>query len=93
MTDRQREETRAYSVSVTFRSGGEPYAVQAYRIDAVDAFDAERLARDEARTSVYYDARIPDLDLVVDLTPVEPEDDPPPPATSSAGAGRSRRVS
>ena len=93
MTDRQREETRAYSVSVTFRSGEEAYAVQTYHIDAVDAFDAERLARDQARESVYYDARIPDLDLAVDLAPIEPEDDPPPQAPSSAGDGRSRPVS
>lgn len=92
MTDRQSEEMRAYCVSVTFRSGCEAYAYQTYRVDAVDLFDAERLARDQARTSVYYDERIPDLDLAVDLAPIEPEDDPPPPATSPVGAGGPRPV-
>lgn len=77
MTDRQRGETRAYFVSVTFRSGCEAYAVQTYHTEAVDAFDAERLARDEARDSVYFDLRIPDLDLVVDVEAGEPDDDPP----------------
>lgn len=92
MTDRQREETRAYSVPVTFRSGREAYASQSYRIDAVDKFDAERRARDEACKSVYYDARIPDLNLVVDFAPSEPEDDPPPPAASPVGVRRFRSV-
>ena len=77
MTDRQRGETRAYFVSVTFRSGCEAYAVQTYQIDAADAFDAERLAREEARDSVYFDLRVPDLDLVVDFETGEPDDDPP----------------
>lgn len=90
MTDRQREETRAYTVSVIFRSGSEPYASETYRIDAIDAFDAERLARDEARESVYCNARIPDLNLALDLAQIEPEDDPPPPASPPAGAGRPR---
>lgn len=85
MTDRQREDTRAFSVSITFRSGQEPYAAQTYRVDAVDAFDAERIARDQARASVYHDGRIPDLDLAVDVTPSDPEDDPPPSASSPAG--------
>lgn len=92
MTDCQREETRAYFVSATFLSGCDPFAVQAYRVDAVDVFDAERLARDEARGSVYCDPRIPEFGLDVDVTPTDPEDDPPPPAASSAGAGSIRPV-
>lgn len=82
MTDRQREETRAYSVSVTFRSGHEPYAAQAFEIVASDEFDAERLARDRAAESVYHDVRIPDLSLDVNveaIEPTDPDEDPPPP--------------
>ncbi|MBV1686426.1 hypothetical protein KRR38_01745 [Novosphingobium sp. G106] len=96
MTDRQREETRAYSVSVTFRSGCEPYAIQAFEVFAIDEFDAERLARDRASESVYHDVRIPDLSLDVTVELIEPTDpdDPPPSAASpAAGTGWSRPAS
>jgi hypothetical protein len=88
MTDHRREETRAFTVSVTFRSGPEAYAAETYLLDAAGAFHAARLARDRARDRVYHDARIPDLDLVVDITPFEPEPDPPSPAVTSAGRPR-----
>jgi hypothetical protein len=89
MTDRQREETRAYSVSVTFRSGGEPFASESFEVHAIDEFDAERRARDVAGCSPCYNERIPDLDVTVMVaSPAGPEDDPPTPVARSPAPAR-----
>jgi hypothetical protein len=81
MTDRQREETSAFYVTITFHSAGESFATETYTVLAPDEFEAERLGREQARGSVYHDERVPSLGLAAvveeDEDPPEPDDEPP----------------
>jgi hypothetical protein len=73
---------------VSYLTGGCIYAREAFELEAPDAFEAERLARDRAAASSFYNLRVPEfgIEVVVEDRPV-PGDDPPP-----AGPGAVRPV-
>lgn len=83
MNDRSQQQTRAFDVCVEFQSDGATYAQESYQIEALDEYDAERLARERAEDSAYYDPRVPDLGLHVTVEaegPTGPDTDPASPA-------------
>lgn len=76
MTHHPQTMLHAYSVSVEFQSGGITYGQERYEIAAADEYHAERIAREQAQQSVYFDERIPDLGLQVAVEPADPDDGP-----------------
>lgn len=70
--------TRPYVVTATFQSGGETFAAERFIIEVVDGLEPYAIARVRADESVYANDRIPDLEIVLKLVPIDPKDPEPP---------------
>ena len=75
--------TRPYVVTATFQSGGETFATERFIIEVVDSLEACAIARARAHESVYANDRIPELEIVLDLAPIDPKDPEPEPPSAA----------
>lgn len=75
--------TRPYVVTATFQSGGETFATERFIIEVIDGLEPYAIARARADESVYANDRIPDLEIVLTLVPIDPRDpEPQPPSVA-----------
>ena len=75
--------TRPYVVTAIFQSGGETFAIERFIIEVVDGLEPYTIARVRADESVYSNHRIPDLEIVLILVPIDPKDREPQPPSAA----------
>lgn len=81
MFDSSRADMRLFAIIVAFRSTDMIYAIERFHLLAADTADADHRARIRASASVYWNERIPDLGIDIEVMELpDPEDDPPTPA-------------
>lgn len=75
--------TRPYVVTAAFQSGGETFATERFIIEVIDSLEPYAIAQARAYDSVYANDRIPELEIALNLAPIDPNDPEPQPPSAA----------